>query len=470
MASGINFNNVWAALGTPLDVIAERQRLGEPEDFHAGGSDCSGIVWAVGRDVKNVRVGDEVIVHSGWWRPDDPWVRTRQGSDARGDHPHLGLPDQLRQLLPVRPRPGAPVRRRSRKRLTWEEAGCFLLCASTAYRMLMGWPPQLVEPGDVVLVWGAAGGLGSMALDITRAAGGRAVAVVSDDAKREVLPGARRRRRHQPAASSTTGAPMPDTEDGKAYGEWAKGARAFGKAIWDVLGERISPRIVFEHPGEATLPTSGFVCATGGMIVICAGTTGYNVTLDLRYHWMRQKRFQGSHLSNDEQAAAVTKLVDAGEVSPNLSQTYGFDDIPECHQLMLENTHPYGNMGVLVNAPRPGWARLRRDGSRYPRSLTDLSGAQAAGGGLPPRPAIGARRDRRPRRRPCRQNAYSRVPLRLQARESSCDYRVTGRRYIPQSRTSRSEHVIRWRMSAVRMCRSTVTRGRFAASRRGGVA
>src|SRR2546428_14140376 len=73
MASGINYNNVCAALGYPLDVIAERQKAGEPEDFHAGGSDCSGIVWAVGKDVRNVKVGDEVIVHSGWWRPDDPW-------------------------------------------------------------------------------------------------------------------------------------------------------------------------------------------------------------------------------------------------------------------------------------------------------------------------------------------------------------------------------------------------------------
>jgi crotonyl-CoA carboxylase/reductase len=147
---------------------------------------------------------------------------------------------------------------------------------------------------------------------------------------------------------------MPDTKDAKAYGNWAKGARAFGKAIWDALGEKTSPRIVFEHPGEATLPTSEFVCATGGMIVICAGTTGYNVTLDLRYHWMRQKRFQGSHLSNDQQAAAVTKLVAEGKVDPCLSQTYVFDDIALCHQLMLENKHPYGNMGVLVNAPKPG--------------------------------------------------------------------------------------------------------------------
>ena len=41
-------------------------------------------------------------------------------------------------------------------------------------------------------------------------------------------------------------------------------------------------------------------------------------------------------------------------MSPCLSETYGFDDIPECHQLMLENRHPYGNMGVLVNAAREG--------------------------------------------------------------------------------------------------------------------
>ncbi len=48
MATGINYNNVWAALGDPVDVIKERQRKGESEDFHAGGSDCSGIVWKVG--------------------------------------------------------------------------------------------------------------------------------------------------------------------------------------------------------------------------------------------------------------------------------------------------------------------------------------------------------------------------------------------------------------------------------------
>ena len=60
-----------------------------------------------------------------------------------------------------------------------------------------------------------------------------------------------------------------------------------------MLGEKRAPNIVFEHPGETTIPTSIFVCETGGMVVVCAGTTGYNATVDLRYLWMRQKRLQG---------------------------------------------------------------------------------------------------------------------------------------------------------------------------------
>ena len=152
--------------------------------------------------------------------------------------------------------------------------------------------------------------------------------------------------------------PMRDTKDGKAYGDWAKGARAFGKAIWDALGDKVSPRIVFEHPGEATVPTSSFVCATGGMIVICAGTSGYNATLDLRYHWMRQKRLQGSHFANDSQAIGINDLVRSGKVDPCMSRVFTFDETAACHQLMRDNKHPSGNMSILVNAPRTGLRTL----------------------------------------------------------------------------------------------------------------
>lgn len=351
MATGINYNNVWAALGFPVDVIADRQKKGEPEDFHAGGSDCSGIVWAVGAEVTEVKVGDEVVVHSGWWEPTDPWVLA--GKDPMlapstriwGYQTNYGSYCQFAraQSHQCQPKP---------KHLTWEEAGCYLLCASTAYRMLMGWSPNVVEEGDPVLVWGAAGGLGAMALQIVAAQGGKAIAVVSSDDKRQFCldhgaVGVINRNQFSHWGK------MPDTNS-KEWGEWAKGARAFGKAIWEALGERKSPRIVFEHPGEMTLPTSGFVCDTGGMIVICAGTTGYNVTMDLRYHWMMQKRFQGSHLSNDDQAAAVNRLVMDKKIDPCLSGTFSFDEIGHAHQLMHENKHPYGNMACLVNATKQG--------------------------------------------------------------------------------------------------------------------
>ena len=351
MATGINYNNVWAALGAPLDVIAERQKKGEPEDFHAGGSDCSGLVWAVGEAVTEVAVGDQVVVHSGWWAPDDPWVLS--GKDPMlapstriwGYQTNYGSYCQFAraQSHQCQPKP---------KRLSWDAAACYMLCASTAYRMLMGWPPHTVEEGDAVLVWGAAGGLGSMALQIAAAQGGRPVAVVSDEDKRQFCldhgaVGVINRK------DFDHWGPMPDVTS-RDWGAWIKGARAFGKAVWDCLGERKNPRIVFEHPGEATLPTSDFVCATGGMVVICAGTSGYNVTMDLRYHWMMQKRFQGSHLSNDDQAAAVNKLIADGKIDPCLSATLAFDEIGHAHQLMHENEHPHGNMACLVNATEPG--------------------------------------------------------------------------------------------------------------------
>ena len=151
---------------------------------------------------------------------------------------------------------------------------------------------------------------------------------------------------------------LPHWKDGDAYDRWLYDAKAFGKAVWEAAGEKRSPRIVFEHPGEDTIPTSIFVCDTGGMVVICAGTTGYNAVVDLRYLWMRQKRLQGSHFANDEQSAAFNQMVVDGRLDPCLSRTFEFAEIGLSHQLMSENRHPEGNMAALVGAPRPGLTDL----------------------------------------------------------------------------------------------------------------
>jgi len=351
MAAGVNYNNVWAAMGIPIDVIKTRMKRGEPEAFHVGGSDASGVVWACGEAVTNVKVGDDVVVHCGMWDDDgsaDPMLSPTQkiwGYESNWGSFAQYTKVQSHQCVPK------PAR------LTWEEAASYMLVGATAYRMLHGWPPNVVRPGDPVLVWGGAGGLGSMAIQIVAAAGGRPVAVVSGDKKNDFCKklgavGVIDRRKFEHWGK------LPRWSDELEYSVWLKGARGFGAAFWEALGEKKSPMIVFEHPGETTLPTSCFMCDTGGMIVICAGTTGYNATLDLRYHWMRQKRLQGSHFANDVQAQGINTLVDQGKVDPCLSRVFTFAETGECHQLMRDNQHPSGNMAILVNAPRPGLRTL----------------------------------------------------------------------------------------------------------------
>ncbi len=353
MAAGVNFNNVWAALGSPVNVIAARQKANyDQSDFHIGGSDASGIVYAVGRDVQNVKVGDHVVIHCGVWERDCPALQA--GEDPMFDpsfkiwgyETNWGSFAQFTKVQGHQCMPKAT-------HLTWEAAAAPTLVGATAYRMLMAWPPHTVRQNDVVLIWGASGGLGSMAIQIVKAQGGIPVGVVGDDRKIDFCTKLGAKGCINRKKFSHWGM-MPHWKDTDAYNQWAAGCRAFGKAIWDIVGARRSPRVVFEHPGEDTVPTSIFVCDNGGMVVICAGTTGFNAVVDLRYLWMRQKRFQGSHFANDDQAYAFNQLVLDGKIDPCLARTFTFDEIPLCHQLMHENKAPEGKMVALVGAPKMG--------------------------------------------------------------------------------------------------------------------
>ncbi len=351
MAAGVNYNNVWAALGVPVDVIGARQKAGELEDFHIGGSDASGIVYAVGENVTNVRVGDEVVIHCGQWDIHAPEVLSGQDPMFSpsfriwGYETNWGSFAQFTRVQAHQCMPRA-------QHLTWEAAAAPTLVGATAYRMLFGWPPHDVRENDVVLVWGGAGGLGSMAVQLAALRKAKPIAVISNETKLDFC-----QRLGAVGCINRTDfdhwGRLPDWENPE-MGTFTKGARAFGKAIWDILGERRSPRIVFEHPGQGTIPTSVFVADTGGMVVICAGTTGYNADVDLRYLWMRQKRLQGSHFANDDQANAFNQLVLDRKIDPCLSRTFSFDQTGECHQLMYENKHPDGNMAILIGASHAG--------------------------------------------------------------------------------------------------------------------
>ena len=295
------------------------------------------------------KVGDEVIVHCNQDDGDD--------EECNGGDPMFSpsqriwgyeTPDgsfaqfcrvQSRQLM-TKP-----------KHLTWEESACYTLTLATAYRMLFGHPPHTLKPGDNVLVWGASGGLGVFGVQLCAASGANAIGIISDESKRQyVIELGAKGVINRKDFNCWGQMPKVGTPE---YDAWVKEARKFGKAIWDITGKH-DVDIVFEHPGEQTFPVSCLVVKRGGMVVFCAGTTGYNITFDARYVWMRQKRIQGSHFAHLKQASAANQFVLDRRIDPCMSDVFAWDKIPLAHEMMWKNQHKPGNMAVLVNAPRPG--------------------------------------------------------------------------------------------------------------------
>ena len=345
MAAGVNYNGVWAALGIPISTLD-----GHKNPYHVAGSDASGIVWAVGAKVKRWKVGDEVVVHCNQDDGDDeecnggdPMFSTSQriwGYETPDGSFAQFARVQDRQLM-ARP-----------QHLTWEESACYTLTLATAYRMLFGHRPHVLRPGHNVLVWGASGGLGSFAVQLCATSGANAIGIVSDEDKRDFV-------------MSLGAKGIINRKDFKCWGqmpkvgtpeyaEWFKEVRKFGAAIWQHTGKGNNVDSVFEHPGEATIPVSVFVVKRGGMVVICAGTSGYNLTLDARYLWMHQKRLQGSHFANLLQASQANRLVIERRIDPCMSEVFPWTDIPKAHMRMWKNEHRPGNMAVLVSAPHTG--------------------------------------------------------------------------------------------------------------------
>ena len=347
MAAGVNYNGVWACLGKPISPFDYHKA-----PYHVAGSDCSGIVWKVGNKVKRWKVGDEVVVHCNQTDGDD--------EECNGGDPMFSpsqriwgyeTPDgSFAQFTRVQ---AQQVMERPRH-LTWEESGCYVLTLATAYRMLFGHRPHILRPSQNVLVWGASGGLGSMAIQLIAVSGAHAVGVISEEDKRDFVMNLGARGVINRKNFDCWGQ-LPDVDgDPKVFNDYMKKVREFGKAVWDITGKGNDVDFVFEHPGEATFPVSCMLVKRGGMVVFCAGTTGYNLTFDARFVWMRQKRIQGSHFANLLQSAQANQLVVERRIDPCMSEVFPWEEIPTAHVKMLRNEHKPGNMAVLVQAKKPG--------------------------------------------------------------------------------------------------------------------
>ncbi len=349
MASSINFNTVWTSIFEPLPTFAFLDRLGRESEWGARhalpyqvvGSDASGVVLKVGSAVRLWKPGDRVTVHCNYVDDQDPSSHDDSMLAANeriwGFETNFGgLADlaivKANQLMPK------PTH------LTWEEAAVNALCNSTSYRMLVSHNGAAMKQGDVVLVWGATGGIGGYAVQYVLNGGGIPVGVVSSPEKAALLEELGVEAVIDRKAEQYRFWSDQHTQD---ESEW----RRFGKQIRSLAGE--DPDIVFEHPGRQTMGASIFVCKRGGTVVTCAATSGYMVEFDNRHFWMKLKRLIASHFANYQEAWNANRLISLGHIQPLLSAVHPLEQVGDAALKIHRNEHE-GKIGVLCLAPEEG--------------------------------------------------------------------------------------------------------------------
>ena len=340
--AGINHNVIWAGKGKPLNVIQNCKKLdNDKRDYFIPGSDGAGVVWKVGNKVENLKVGDEIIIQSGYLGKEKEIRNKKELPNIRawGYEVNGGTLAQFTKVQSYQciKKP---------KTLTWEEAGSCLVGAATSYRMLCHWKPNDVKENDPVLIWGGASGIGSMAIQIAKMKKARPIAVVSSEEKAKYCMSI--------GAVGTINrnefkiwGKMPDINDIENFQIWRQHTKAFRNKFFEVLGEKRSPMIVYEHPGENTFATSLAIVDKFGMVVTCGGTSGYYGNFDLRQLWVYQKRIQGSHFASLEECKEVIDLMGKRKIIPCVGKRYRFKDAVLAHQEMEDNKHLGGN-GVII--------------------------------------------------------------------------------------------------------------------------
>jgi crotonyl-CoA reductase len=350
MASSINFNTVWSAIFEPLPTFDFLRRFARTGGFaarhdlpyHVIGSDGAGVIVRTGAGVRRWRVGDHVVISPAYVDDQEPATHAdgMLGVEQRAwgyETNFGGLAEytiaRASQLAPKPPH------------LTWEEAACVPLCAGTAYRMLVSRQGAAMKQGDVVLVWGAAGGLGAFAVQLVKNGGGIPVGVVGSDEKAAAL-----RRLGCDIIINRNEIGVGGQADSSPDGAIQQG-KLLGKIIRAEAGA--DPDIVFDYIGRETFGTSVFVARRGGVVVTCGSSSGYQHEFDNRYLWMNLKRIVGSHGANLAEQWDCMRLVNRGMLAPTLSALYRLDEAGEATRLVQTNGH-MGKVGVLCLAPRPG--------------------------------------------------------------------------------------------------------------------
>jgi NADPH:quinone reductase-like Zn-dependent oxidoreductase len=178
-----------------------------------------------------------------------------------------------------------------------------------------------IQAGDFVLIWGAAGGLGSMAVQICRIFGAQPIAVASSDEKLKFC--------------RTLGAEHLINRKKQDVLE----------KVREITGRR-GVDVVFEHVGNATWEQSVASLKWGGTLVTCGATTGFEAPTDLRFLWNKQMNFLGSHMGNKTDLLEGLRWLESGHIKPVVSHAFPLQEAGTA-QTMMEKNDVMGKMALV---------------------------------------------------------------------------------------------------------------------------
>lgn len=308
-ACALNHLDLWNRSGRPRPAVALPRILG---------SDIAGVVVAAGELIQHVAPGDEVIVS-----PGVSCGRCRYC--LRGDDnmcPHysiigMGRDGGYAQFVAV---PAVNVLPKP-SNLTFVEAAAIPLVFLTAWHMLR--TRARLEPGETVLVWGAGSGVGSAAIQIAKLLGATVIAATGGPRKA--------------ARARELGADEVidyKTEDVLRQVRSLTGGRGVD--------------VVFEHVGQATWDTSIKALRTGGRLVTCGNTTGWQAQTDLRYIFARQLAILGSYMGSKAELPEILPWIESGRLRPVVHAVLPLADAARAHAI-LEAGEQFGK--VVLEPP-----------------------------------------------------------------------------------------------------------------------
>jgi NADPH:quinone reductase-like Zn-dependent oxidoreductase len=306
-AVALNHLDLWVRSGLPGRSVAFP---------HIPGSDISGEVATVGAAVRDVRVGDRVLL-----APGVSCGQCEQCIAGRdnfcvdyvlfGRQIHGGYAEFVRSpSVNVIPIP---------RNLSFEEAAAVPLVFLTAWHMLVG--RAQLRPGEDVLVIAAGSGVGSAAIQIAKATGARVIATAGSEPKL--------------AKAKELGA-----DDVLLHGG------EFAREVKRLTGGR-GVDVVFEHVGAATWEQSIFSLKTGGRLVTCGATTGFESKININYVFGRQISILGSFMGQKSELFAALELFKRGLLKPVIDTAMPLDRAADAHR-RLENRQQFGKIVLTV--------------------------------------------------------------------------------------------------------------------------